>query len=180
MTGAKKILLVCFVLFTGLSAASAQTPTPTPAGIDSICTQVVNVGVGQGRNILHKSQASGHLAATGRARSCSLIYGSGNYSYPSLRKLRIYDSLGGELPNSFYAYELGGCPFPARYYTGVKGQSCARLQATLMARQGTREAYIKIANNKCLHLSDLRGRQGSVVNSKAICRRVPRKFYGEG
>jgi hypothetical protein len=177
-------LFGAFIIVASACVASAQAPTPTPSGTPSIaeiCPNVITVGKVGGKNILHKSQASGHLQSTGRSDSCTLIWGSGNYGYPFKRKLPIYDTLGGKLPNSFYAYELGGCPFPARFYTGVTRQSCKGLQDILRRRQGSREAYVKVSDTTCLRIKDLKGRQGSVLNSKPSCRKGVRYgFFGEG
>jgi hypothetical protein len=141
----------------GESTPGGGTAGPNPGGsLGAVCTSV-SVLAG---NILYKFQASGHLASTDRSNSCSFIYGPGNNGYPRQNTLPLYDGQGNLLAN-FIAYELGGCPYPARWYTSGGGPSCSQIANTAAQRTGNYSGYIGIGGGVCLKVNDLRSRQGS-------------------
>jgi hypothetical protein len=124
------------------------------AGLEKVCPKIQVLG----GNILYKYQASGHLANTERGSSCSFIYGPGNNSYPRQTNLPLYDSKGNQL-GTFVAYQLGGCPYPARWYT--RGPSCSQIANSAVAKTKSPAGYIGVGKGLCYKVNNLRGRQGS-------------------
>ena len=143
----------------GGSTSSGGSQGTTPSGsLAQVCPKVSVLG----GNMVYKYQASGHLGGTDRASSCSFIYGPGNNSYPRQRILPLYDESGNFLAN-FVAYELGGCPYPARWYTS--GPTCSQIAGSAAQRTGKYSGYIAIGGGLCLKVNDMRVRQGTPASA---------------
>lgn len=143
--------LVAAVSFpsTGSAAVSKQDQVK---GLAKVCKKVT----GFGYHVLYKFSASGHLATTNRANSCSLIYGPGA-SAPSANSLPLYDSSGKKL-NTFRNYARNGF-YKARFYT--YGASCGSVAAAAKKRTKSSAGYIGVGKGLCLKVKTLYGRQGA-------------------
>ena len=147
----KKGSWLCGLAFAALSIFSASEAR---ADLAAVCPKIQNLSA----PALYKYSASGHLASSDRARSCSLIYKKGS-SYPRVGSIPMYDA-NGKLLSSFRAYAMGGPIYGARYYT--RTPACSVIAATAKRRAGKAEGYIKINRTTCLKVGNLYGRQGSV------------------
>jgi hypothetical protein len=89
-----------------------------------------------------------------------------------MQYLPVYDSNGVQVAQ-FVAYELGGCPYPARWYTASKGPSCAEIAAKIYKSNKNRVAYISAGAGLCYKVNDVRTRQGSPLPADAAkqCKR---------
>ena len=143
---------------TTLSKAPSLTPAPKRAtGLAAVCSKIKPFQ----NKVLYKYQASGHLQGTTRARSCSLIVGKGNNTYPRIRHLRMYD-IKGKYLDTFVNYAMNGKIYAARWYT-PGNPSCSQVAATAYKRTRSYAAYVAIGNKTCWKVNDLRGRQGGVM-----------------
>ena len=134
-----------------------RTATATPTGLDKVCKTKLKWQ----RYMLYKYQASGHLGSSDRAKSCSLIYGKANQSYPRLRYLPLYN-IKGKLLGTFINYAMGGSIYAARWYTAGAGPSCATIAATAKKQTKSYGGYIGVGSKKCFYVPNLTGRYGSV------------------
>jgi hypothetical protein len=151
------------------SATLLDVQQSMAAEVDPALAKVCKKIVVLGGNIVYKFQASGHLARTDRSASCSFIYGPGNCYYTHRSFLPIYDSKGKKV-STFVAYELGGYPYPARWYT--HGPSCSQVANSAKKHSRSYAGFIQLDNKTCLKVNDLRQRQGSPVpaNGAPRCR----------
>ncbi|NMC63639.1 MAG: hypothetical protein GYA55_10805 [SAR324 cluster bacterium] len=161
-------LALCFMA-SNLSYAQEETPTPTPTPSSTPtvnplrkvgCRRIVKLGA-NGARVLYKYQASGHLAGTERARSCSLIYGKGNNTFPRQKYLYFYDKSGVRL-GVFKNFAMFGRDYAARWYTLGSGPSCYEMAARARKRTRRYLGYISLQNGSCFEIKDIRKRQGRV------------------
>jgi hypothetical protein len=148
------VLLTLIAFLVPVTASISAHAAPS-----DVCTSYKSMS-----NILYKFAASGHLANTERSNSCSLIYGKGNFTYPrGTRRLPLYDCNGTQVA-VLKAYQLGGFPFPARYYT-PKSQTCNKISRQVKSTCGNNVGYIGLNDGVCLKITNLRGRVGGVRKS---------------
>ena len=141
--------------------ADAQELTSKPApvrGLNKVCQKTTPFPW----KILYKFETSGHLKASDRARSCSLIAGKGTLAYPRLRSLSLYDNKGKKL-GAFLNYAMGGSIYAARWYTSGRGPSCSQIASTAWKRTRSYTGFISVGRGVCWKVKDLRKRQGSVL-----------------
>lgn len=152
------IFLAGILLSTALSSplpASAATKKST--GLSKVCRKVIPLGY----HVLYKFQASGHLATTDRASSCSMIFGPGSPT-PASHALNLYDKNGKSL-SVFREYTRrhgnDGSFYNARFYT--YSPTCGAIAALAKKRTHSTIAYVQIDNRVCYKLNTLYGRQGA-------------------
>ncbi|NMC61583.1 MAG: hypothetical protein GYA55_00290 [SAR324 cluster bacterium] len=138
-----------FLLTVSLEVSAATRPTNTR--LRKVCPRIYSLGYHQ----LYKYEASGHLASSDRARSCSFIGGPGAPSVP-LNYLPIYDKFGNQL-SGFKNYARGGY-YAYRFYT--YGLSCAGIAAKAKKNTGSSTAYVKLRNDACVIIPNLYQRHG--------------------
>lgn len=147
-------LLVCI---NSASAATTVKPTatatPKPTGLEKVCRKIFNLSYHQ----LYKFQASGHLATTDRANSCSFICGPGSWA-PASNYLPLYDAKG-HLLSSFRNYARNGF-YKARFYTYSPRCNDIATRAK-RANKGKATGYIGIGKKQCIKINNLYGREGA-------------------
>lgn len=138
----------------GFAAGRKKKPKVNPK-LAKVCKRIVPIGYHQ----LYKAEASGHLAGTIYANSCSFICGKGS-STPPVGWIPIYDKKGHFL-SSFqrYSWEIG-TEYNARFYT--LSPSCATIATTAYQKTRSAEGYLGIGNRTCIKVNNLFGREGSV------------------
>lgn len=144
------LVIASLVLFTQAAPVSAEAGVSD--GLKKVCPRITNLGFHQ----LYKFQASGHLAGTDRANSCSFIGGPGAPEISS-NWLPLYDGSGRKLSvfrnyarNGFYHY---------RFYT--YHPTCT--QIVKLARKHTKKSigYVKVSSKYCIKVPNLAGRNGA-------------------
>ncbi len=129
------------------------TVKPKPTGLARVCRKIKKLSYHQ----LYKFQASGHLAGTERARSCSFICGPGAGA-PASNYLPIYDAKGRKL-STFRNYARNGF-YKARFYT--YRPSCYEIATRAKrANRGKAVGYIGVGKKQCIKIKNLFGREGA-------------------
>ena len=160
----RRVIHAAFVaglLAVGLSlpaqSIAARKQEPPDPGLLEVCKKIIPLGYHQ----LYKFEASGHLAGTIWANSCSFICGPGAPT-PSPDKLGIFDKQGRFLSMfRVYARRHGndGSFYNARFYT--YSPACSTIARRAKRKTGSPEGYIGIGNKTCIKINNLFGREGA-------------------
>ena len=155
-------LLFCAVLLalSSVASTSAFAVTKIPTAVKPYCK-----GIAQLYNILYKYQTSGGIGNHDpRDGSCTIVSGSGTESeFPKINPLKIYDTKGN-IVGQFDLYQnCPDCAFAWRYYTGNTAKLshlCSSIVQKTHKDTGNYEAFIRIKDNLCYYIPDLRGEYG--------------------